>query len=137
MSFTRLHSALQYHILNSLEWRTLRPLQEAAIGPILDGANVLLIAPTAGGKTEAAFLPILSLIYDDHSDGVRAIYVGPLKALINDQFRRLEDQATGAGHAQARRFASVCDRERQREVVVVTGGDGGGSRPASSPGGGP
>ena len=44
-----------------------------------------------GGKTEAAFLPIVSRIVADPQGSVRAIYAGPLKALINDQFRRLEE----------------------------------------------
>jgi ATP-dependent Lhr-like helicase len=84
VSFTRLHSALQYHILNSLEWRTLRPLQEAAIGPILDGANVLLIAPTAGGKTEAAIFPVLSEILRRDLPAPSVLYVCPIRALLNN-----------------------------------------------------
>lgn len=84
MSFSRLHSALQYHILNSLEWRTLRPLQEAAIGPILDGANVLLIAPTAGGKTEAAIFPVLSEILRRDLPAPSVLYICPIRALLNN-----------------------------------------------------
>ena len=84
MSFSRLHSALQYHILNSLEWRTLRPLQEAAIVPILDGANVLLIAPTAGGKTEAAIFPVLSEILRRDLPAPSVLYVCPIRALLNN-----------------------------------------------------
>ena len=59
-AFDRLHPALQHHIVNSLGWKTLRPLQEQALGPILAGDDALLIAPTASGKTEAAVFPILS-----------------------------------------------------------------------------
>ena len=84
MSFSRLHSALQYHILNSLEWRTLRPLQEAAIVPILDGANVLLIAPTAGGKTEAAIFPVLSEILRRDLPAPSVLYICPIRALLNN-----------------------------------------------------
>ena len=84
MSFTRLHSALQYHILNSLEWRTLRPLQDAAIGPILDGSNALLIAPTAGGKTEAAIFPVLSEILRRDLPAPSVLYVCPIRALLNN-----------------------------------------------------
>jgi ATP-dependent Lhr-like helicase len=84
VSFSRLHSALQYHILNSLEWRSLRPLQEAAIGPILDGANVLLIAPTAGGKTEAAIFPVLSEILRRDLPAPSVLYVCPIRALLNN-----------------------------------------------------
>lgn len=75
-----------------MEWGSLRPIQVDAIHYLLDGrGDCIISAPTAGGKTEAAFLPILSTIADDHSDGIRAMYIGPLKALINDQFRRVGD----------------------------------------------
>lgn len=60
MGFDRLHPSIQHHIVNSFGWRELRPLQEEAVDPILDGNSCLLIAPTAGGKTEAAVLPVLS-----------------------------------------------------------------------------
>lgn len=56
-----------------------------------DTCDVLIAASTASGKTEAAFLPILSRLAGRRLDGVRAMYVGPLKALINDQFQRLEE----------------------------------------------
>ena len=51
---------------------------------------MIIAAETASGKTEAAFLPILTLIQPDPIGSVRVLYVGPLKALINDQFQRLE-----------------------------------------------
>ena len=89
MSFSRLHPALQHHILNSLEWRTLRPLQKAAIGPILNGANVLLIAPTAGGKTEAAIFPVLSEILRRDLPAPSVLYVCPIRALLNNLESRL------------------------------------------------
>ena len=57
MGFDRLHPSIQHHVVNSLGWRDLRPLQEEAVDPILDGDSCLLIAPTAGGKTEAAVAP--------------------------------------------------------------------------------
>ena len=73
-------------------WTELRDAQEAAVEPILGGsADVIISAATARGKTEAAFLPICSRLAHDAAGSVRALYVGPLKALINDQFRRLED----------------------------------------------
>ena len=60
MGFDRLHPSVQHHVVNSLGWRELRPLQEESIDPVLDGEHCLLLAPTAGGKTEAAVLPVLS-----------------------------------------------------------------------------
>ena len=73
-------------------WTELRPIQVEAIQKILSHNTRFLVisARTAGGKTEAAFLPILSKIVNDQEPGIKALYVGPLKALINDQFRRVE-----------------------------------------------
>ena len=73
-------------------WESLRAIQAAA-GDAIFGTddNVLLSASTASGKTEAAFFPILTLFSEDMPRSVGAIYIGPLKALINDQFTRLND----------------------------------------------
>ena len=76
------------------KWSALRDIQERAIPAILHGNHDLIIAAaTAGGKTEAAFLPLLSRLVTDGTDrgGFHLLYVSPLKALINDQFRRLDD----------------------------------------------
>ena len=72
-------------------WSELRPIQVAAGDVILNtDENLLLTASTASGKTEAAFFPILSLFAQDPPTSVGCIYIGPLKALINDQFLRLQ-----------------------------------------------
>lgn len=79
-------------------WRSLRDIQEAAIPKILDGgSDVLISAPTAGGKTEAAFLPIVSALADSPPAGVGCLCLSPLRALINDQARRLESLCDAAG----------------------------------------
>ena len=73
-------------------WGSLRAIQAAAGDAIFNtDENVLLSASTASGKTEAAFFPILTLFSEDMPRSVGAIYIGPLKALINDQFTRLND----------------------------------------------
>ncbi len=73
-------------------WESLRAIQAAAAEAIFNtDDNVLLTASTASGKTEAAFFPILTLFSEDQPKSVGAIYIGPLKALINDQFQRLND----------------------------------------------
>lgn len=71
-------------------WSSLRPLQESSIPAILArDRDVLISAGTAAGKTEAFFLPACSAIAD-LTGGFGIIYISPLKALINDQHRRLE-----------------------------------------------
>lgn len=73
-------------------WESLRAIQVAAGDAIFNtDENVLLTASTASGKTEAAFFPILTQFYEDPPRSVGALYIGPLKALINDQFSRLND----------------------------------------------
>lgn len=89
-AFHRLHPKIQRWIWRT-GWAELRDIQEQAIPAILGREHDLVIAAaTAGGKTEAAFLPILSSLADDPGGSIRALYVSPLRALINDQFQRLE-----------------------------------------------
>ncbi|HIQ59514.1 MAG TPA: DEAD/DEAH box helicase [Candidatus Merdivicinus intestinavium] len=79
-------------------WESLRAVQVAAGDAIFNtDCHVLLSASTASGKTEAAFFPILTLFSEDPPQSVGAIYIGPLKALINDQFLRLNDLCAEAG----------------------------------------
>lgn len=91
--FEILHPALQHHIVNSLGWATLRPTQLAAITPIHAGRHCLLLAPTAGGKTEAAFLPVLSRMLTEGWTGASVLYVCPIKALLNNLASRLSHYA--------------------------------------------
>jgi ATP-dependent helicase Lhr and Lhr-like helicase len=87
----QLHEELQRWIW-AQGWDKLRPIQEQAIAPILSGNTDLIIsAATAGGKTEAAFLPIFSRLLQEPAQGIRVLGISPLKALINDQHRRLSE----------------------------------------------
>jgi ATP-dependent Lhr-like helicase len=88
--FDRLHPALQHHIVNSLGWREIRPFQEAVIPSILAGHHLLIIAPTAGGKTEAALFPLLSRMLSDGWSGLSVVYICPIKALLNNLDIRLQ-----------------------------------------------
>lgn len=76
-------------------WQQLREVQEHAVEPILAGRDVIIASGTASGKTEAAFLPLLSR--PDRGSGLRILAVSPLKALINDQYCRLEPLAEAVG----------------------------------------
>ncbi|MFP3088836.1 DEAD/DEAH box helicase [Treponema sp. TIM-1] len=88
-AYSRLAPFVREYIYEK-RWNTLKGIQEAAIAAILHGEDQVLIASgTASGKTEAAFFPILSLLAQNPSVSVGVLYIGPLKALINDQFARL------------------------------------------------
>ena len=78
-------------------WKDLLPIQKASVGPILKGEDDIIIsASTASGKTEAAFLPAITYICKpSHKKGIRILYLSPLKALINDQYRRLDEMTSG------------------------------------------
>lgn len=89
-AFALLHPGVQRAIFE-MGWRELRPIQAEAIHTLLESTgHALICAATASGKTEAAFLPIISRLAEGAQDSIHAIYVGPLKALINDQFSRLD-----------------------------------------------
>ncbi|WP_367130622.1 DEAD/DEAH box helicase [Saccharothrix sp. HUAS TT1] len=92
-----LHPALVHHIVNTLGWSSLRPLQAEAAGPLVDGDDAVLLAPTAGGKTEAACFPLLSAMEQHKWTGLSVIYVCPLKALLNNLHPRLEGYASWLG----------------------------------------
>ncbi len=111
-SFERLDPALQHHIVNSLGWRQLRPLQEAAIEPLLAGDHALLLAPTAGGKTEAAVFPLFSRMLAEHWSGLSLLYVCPIKALLNNLEPRLARYAGLVGRRVARWHGDVGDSEK-------------------------
>lgn len=89
-SFDRLHTGVQRWIRDE-GWSELRPVQDRTIQSVLNhDRDILISAATAAGKTEAAFLPLLTRAVDRFEPGVSVLYISPLKALINDQHRRLE-----------------------------------------------
>jgi ATP-dependent Lhr-like helicase len=88
-AFDRLHPDLRHQVVNALGWRSLRPVQERAIDGVLDGANLLVLAATAGGKTEAAFFSLISQAMTGGWAGLSTLYISPIKALLNNQPERL------------------------------------------------
>lgn len=112
--FDLLHPAVQHHVVNSLGWRSLRPLQREAIEPILAGEHVVAMAPTAGGKTEAAMLPLLSRMLDEDWRGLTVLYVCPLRALLNNLHVRLERLAGLVGRTVGLWHGDIGPSERKR-----------------------
>ncbi|RGC69902.1 ATP-dependent RNA helicase DbpA [Micromonospora sp. MW-13] len=98
---TSLDPVVLHHVVNSLGWPELRPLQRDAIGPLLHGNDGLLLAPTAGGKTEAAVFPLLSRMAREGWTGTSVLYLCPLKALLNNLHPRIERYAGWLGRTAA------------------------------------
>ncbi|HAH46654.1 MAG TPA: ATP-dependent helicase, partial [Planctomycetaceae bacterium] len=113
-SFDRLHPALQHHIVNSLGWRELRPFQEAVIPEILDGKHMIVLAPTAGGKTEAAFFPVASRMLTEGWSGLSVLYLCPIKALLNNLDVRLDRYCTLLGRRSALWHGDVKSSARKK-----------------------
>lgn len=113
-AFDRLHPNLRHAIVHDLGWRVLRPVQELAIEAILDGANAVVLAPTAGGKTEAAMFPLLSRILSEGLRPVSALYICPIRALLNNQEQRLKAYARMVGLDAFKWHGDVAQSEKRR-----------------------
>ncbi|KQY36822.1 ATP-dependent helicase [Nocardia sp. Root136] len=110
----RLDPVVVHHIVNTLGWPGLRPLQEQAIAPLLDGEDVVLLAPTAGGKTEAACFPLLSEMAQQQWTGVSILYLCPLKALLNNLATRVDRYAQWLGRRAELWHGDVTNSRRDR-----------------------
>ena len=124
--FYRLAPFIQDYIYRN-KWEELREIQVKAAEAIFDtDDNLLLSSGTASGKTEAAFLPILTHLWENPSDSVGVLYLSPLKALINDQFERLEQLLEEADipvtkwHGDASQSAKKRLLKRPRGVIQTT-----------------
>lgn len=126
MSASELHPVVLHHIVNTLGWPRLRPLQEDAIVPVLAGSDALLLAPTAGGKTEAAIFPLLSRMASERWRGTSVLYVCPIKALLNNLLPRLEGYTGWLGRRTALWHGDVTSSQRkqilrqQPDVLLTT-----------------
>jgi ATP-dependent Lhr-like helicase len=90
--------------------------QEKTIPKVLDGKNVLLISPTATGKTEAAFLPVLSmLLQTPKTPGIKVLYITPLRALNRDMLERLQWWCNNLDIKLAVRHGDTETKERSRQ----------------------
>ncbi len=119
--FNRYAPFIQDYIY-SANWQTLRAVQNAAGDAIFNSDdNVLITAPTASGKTEAVFFPILTLLNENPSTSVGVLYIAPLKALINDQFERLNDLCFEA-HIPVTRWHGDASQSGKRRLMQKPSG---------------
>ncbi|WP_445277454.1 DEAD/DEAH box helicase [Streptomyces sp. DSM 41033] len=122
----RLDPVVLHHIVNTLNWPDLRPLQKASVHPLMDGEDAILLAPTAGGKTEAATFPVLSAMREKHGTGTSVLYLAPLKALLNNLIHRVDSYAQWLGRRAALWHGdtpeSVCRRIRtdSPDILLTT-----------------
>lgn len=115
--FDLLSPAIQHHIVNSLGWPALRPLQSEAVAPLMRGNDALLLAPTAGGKTEAAVFPLLSRMSEEQWQGTSVLYVCPLRALLNNLEPRIAGYTAWLGRTAAVRHGDVAASARRRQML--------------------
>jgi len=113
-AFDRLSPALQYHITQTLGFSELRPVQELTIPAVLDGKNCIVLAPTAGGKTEAAFFPVISRVDAEDLRPVSVIYTSPIRALLNNQEERVARYAATIGRRVFKWHGDVGPMQRRR-----------------------
>ena len=127
-AFDSLHEKVRRWIWQQ-GWEGLRDVQERSIPLLLDGErDVVIMAATAGGKTEAAFLPIVSRLAGEPRarSGFQVVYVSPMRALINDQFGRMESLCSELGvevtkwHGDVAASVKAKARKKPSGIVLIT-----------------
>jgi len=125
-AFELLNRKIQEFIYDD-NWSSLRPFQVESIEEIMkNDSSIVISAATASGKTEAAFLPILSKVLNSPKKSIQVLYVGPLKALINDQFRRIENICNNTNIVVNRWHGDVSSnvkkklRENPEGILLIT-----------------
>jgi ATP-dependent Lhr-like helicase len=125
-TFARFPARLQEAIVSRLGWTSLRPVQELAGAAILDGKNAVVLAPTAGGKTEASIFPAIATLMNEPPSGTGLIYIAPIKALLNNQEERLGAYADMVGLRRFVWHGDVSDGDKKKfkaeptEILMTT-----------------
>lgn len=113
-AFFELTPRLQQGIAETLGWSSLRSVQELTIRAVLAGQNCVVLAPTAGGKTEAAFFPILDILSREKLEPVSVLYISPIRALLNNQEPRLQQLTSLVGATAFKWHGDVMRSARRR-----------------------
>ena len=96
----------------------LNEMQTRAISRILAGSNVLIVAPTGSGKTEAALLPVLEAMSSEERSGIRSLYVTPLRALNRDMIGRVQSLVASSGLTAAVRHGDTPASDRRKQAAA-------------------
>ena len=119
--FSRFPEFIREYIFTH-RWESLRAVQVAAARTLfLTDHHLLLTSSTASGKTEAAFFPILSELYQSPPESVGALYIAPLKSLINDQFGRMEELLDLTGIPVTRWHGDVAQSHKKKLLTTPRG----------------
>ncbi|MCC7571917.1 MAG: DEAD/DEAH box helicase [Candidatus Methanofastidiosum sp.] len=116
MSFELLGDDI-FNVLKEFNFTSPTDIQKSSIPEILKRKNVLLMAPTGSGKTEAAILPLLRLVKDSNAQGIKIIYIAPLRALNRDLLLRLEKIGEAMGITIKARHGDTVQSERRRQSL--------------------
>jgi ATP-dependent Lhr-like helicase len=120
-AYDKLHPKIRRWIRDQ-GWDELREIQARTINSVLDGdRDILIAATTAAGKTEAAFLPILTQVAERKELGFSVLYISPLKALINDQFKRLDELCENMGIPVVKWHGDAPQAEKKRALSKPQG----------------
>lgn len=120
-AFERYAPFIQEYIYRK-KWTDLREVQVEACNAILDtDKHVIIASGTASGKTEAAFFPILTSLEQNPSDSISVMYISPLKALINDQFKRLNELLESVGIPVWSWHGDVAQSHKRKALKVAKG----------------
>ncbi len=104
-------------IISSYGYKEATEVQKKAIPLIIKGKNVLIVAPTGSGKTEAAFFPLIDLVLKINNEGIKALYITPMRALNRDILRRMMDIALSTGLRIAVRHGDTKQAERKEQIA--------------------
>jgi ATP-dependent Lhr-like helicase len=125
-AYSNLHPALREVIVSTLRWNEFRTVQEESLHSYAEGSDLVILAPTAGGKTESGFFPALDDLLKAGTPGIGILYISPLKALINDQIDRISRIATPltlevlAWHGDVSRSDRLWREGEAPQILLIT-----------------
>src|SRR5438128_2740199 len=116
--YSRLEPAIIQSLMHDAGIGHLNEMQTLGIPRIRSGSNLLIVAPTGSGKTEAALLPVLQGLSSGTEAGIRALYITPLRALNRDMIDRVQRLVSSTGLSAAVRHGDTPPSERRKQAAA-------------------